>query len=297
MSPRWWRYHMLFRPLGQLPLPLAYRGAAWVGGRDARNLPLREAIGRGMCQIFPVQTADPHVLNAWVDGYFQMFARETLDVFTMPRISPASRLVWLHPEALPVLDAAQQGGRGVIIVMAHFGRLNLLLLALALAGRRLGMLTIPVDERNPDLDAVERAYLQRKVGNLHARIGGPWITLEDNLRRLYDALKGGETLVILLDAFTPSDTTREPSAFLGGQLQIPRGIQRLAQRTGAAMLYGVVHERGWRAEAELRALPGEPCEALTAAVDELALDVATTPWQWWHWNILDYIWTAGEVSS
>lgn len=292
---RWMRYHGLFRPLARLPQPLAYRGAALIGDLDYRSVILRSVIADGLRRALPEETADPAVLNAWVRGYCRMMARETLDVFTMPRVHRGDNpgLVSLRPESLEVLAAAREERRGVIIVMAHFSRLNLLLLALGLAGQRLGMLTIPVDQRNPDLDAVERAYLQRKVANLHARIRGPWVTLADNLRHLYGALERGETMVILMDAFIPGDTSRISLPFLGGQLQVAQGVERLARRTGATLIYGVVHERGWRAEAELRALPRTPEEALLAAVAELERDVGATPWQWWHWNILDYIWTPG----
>jgi len=288
---RWLRYRVLFRALGALPLPLGYRAAGWIGERGGGDPALRAMLERSLRRVFPAETADSAVLDAWLRGYCRMMARETLDVYTMPRVTRRSRLVELHPRALAVLHEARDPGRGVIIVMAHFGRLNLLLLALGLAGERLGMLTIAVDERNLDLDAVERAYLQRKVNNLHARIGGPWLTLGDNLRGLYEALQRGETMVILMDAFVPGDATREVLPFLGGRLLMARGIERLARRTGAGLVYGVVHERGWRAEAELRPLPAEPAAALCAAVGELERDVGATPWQWWHWNILDYIWT------
>jgi len=290
---RWLRYQTLFRPLGVLPLPLAYRGAGWIGRWDGRDPALRTLIGNGLRRVFPVQTREPATLDTWVDGYFRMMARETLDVYTMPRVHRDSHLVDLHPQALAVLHEARRDGRGVIIAMGHYSRLNLLLLALALAGQRLGMLTIAVDQRNPDLNAVERGHLQRKVGNLHARIQGPWITLEDNLRHLYQALGRGETMIILFDAFVPGDTAREPLPFLGGRLWLARGVERLAQRTNAALLYGVVHERGWRTQAELRALPGAPGAALDAAVAELARDVGNAPWLWWQWNILDYFWTPG----
>lgn len=293
---KWLRYHALFKPLGRLPPPLAYRGAARIGHydrnhqRDAYN-----AIAAGLCKAFPTQTADRGVLDGWLKHYFAMMARETLDVFCMAQVDRDHDpgIVRLAPGTLEALREAKRGGRGVIIAMAHYSRINMLLYGLALAGETLGMLTIAIDERNRDLDPVTRAYLHHKVGTLYRCIGGAWLTLADDLRGLYKVLSAGETMVILFDAFNPEraqSTLQAP--FLGGMLTVTRGIERLAAKTGAAIVYGVAHERGWRIEAELRPLPAEPEAALRAAVVELERDVRAAPWSWWQWNILDAIWTA-----
>ncbi len=287
------RYYGLFRPLAALPLPLAYGTAGLIGRCDAyRNAPARAAVHKGLVQAFPRRSVAE--LDDWTRRYFQMLAREQLDTFTMPARTPANseRLLGLRPGSLDVLRGARGGGRGVIIAMAHYGRINLLLLALALAGERLGMLTMVIDPRNRELDPVDRAYLYRKNRTLLGFIRGSWITLGDDLRALYRALARGETLVLLFDAHTPERRQQRWTVpFLDGELRIPAGIARLARHTGARVVYGVAHQHDWRVEAELRPLPDDPDAALRAAVAELERDVYRAPWLWWHWNILELIWT------
>lgn len=286
------RYYGLFRPLAALPLPVAYRAAGLIGRCDARyNAPARAAVRKGLAQAFPRRPAVE--LDDWTRRYFQMLAREQLDTFTMPVRTPANSadLLGLRAGSLELLRAARGGGRGVIIAMAHYGRINLLLLALALAGERLGMLTMVIDQRNRELNPVDRAYLYRKNRTLLDFIRGSWITLGDDLRALYRALARGETLVLLFDAHTPERRQRHRAVpFLDGELRVPVGIARLARHTGARVVYGVAHQHDWRVEAELRPLPEDPDAALRAAVAELERDVYHAPWLWWHWNILELIW-------
>lgn len=299
---KWLRYYGVFTPLARLPFPWAYRSAGLIGRYDRwRNANARLAIAMGLKKGFPQEAANPQTLNRWLAGYFGMMARETMDVFCMPRLNRdnVDRVARLRPESLDVLHAARRGGRGVILVMCHFSRLNMLLLSLALAGERLGMITMAVDERNPDLDPVDRVYLNTKIGTLLKFLGGRWVCLGDSMRGVYAGLRSGETMVILLDAHTPGLEERNKLRlpFLGGTLEIPRGIERLAEKTGAALVYGVARERGWGIDAELRPLPDPPDQGLRQAVAELERDVNETPWQWWQWCVLDYLWSPTKTED
>lgn len=290
---RWLRYHGLFKSLSYLPLPWAYRAADIISRVDRRiNKPAYEAIANGLKKAFPDQTSDNRVLKTWLALYFRMMARETMDVFCLRKASRARQpVVLIQDDSLKVLHKAQQEGRGVILAMAHFGRLNMVLFGLAMAGESLGMLTMVTDERNVDLDPVERRYLKYKIQGLLDFIGGPWLTLEDDLRQLYKSLTDGATMVILFDAYVPERSRNKYSLpFMEGTLEVSQGIERLARKTGAKIVYGVAKEKDWHIEVQLHDLPDEPDAALKTAVKILEDDVTETPWQWWHWNILDYIW-------
>ena len=224
-----------------------------------------------------------------------MLAWEMLDAFYMPRFNlrRGDELIQLHPQALSRLQAARSGGKGVILALCHYGRLNMLALRLALAGEEMSILTMVTDERNTDLDRLQQRYINRKVATLMRFLGGRWITLADDLRALYKELQQGSTLVILLDAYTPERTQQKIQLpFLGGHLTLSAGIQRLAERTGAQIIYGVTHERSYKLQAELRTLPAEPELAMIAAVQELERDVLAAPWLWWQWGVLDGLWAA-----
>ncbi len=292
---KWLRHYGLFRSLSHLPLPLAYRAAELIGQYDYKHQhDARTAIGNGLSTAFPRLVTDPALKNEWLQRYFNMMSRESLDVFTMERIhvGNSQQLVQLDPASLALMQAAKRDKRGTILVMAHFGRLNLVLLALAMAGFPLGMLTIAVDESNPELGVVDRKYLNQKVGTLLRHIRGRWVRLGDNMRGLYDGLCAGETIVVLMDAYHQAQGGNKLQIpFLDGILEMNQGIERLAARTGANLVYGAAKENSWQISAELRLLPDDPSVALFQAAAYLEQDILEAPWLWWHWNILDYIWS------
>jgi lauroyl/myristoyl acyltransferase len=129
---------------------------------------------------------------------------------------------------------------------------------------------------------------------LHERIGGAWIHINEGLRRLYRVVGGGETVVMLLDAYDPRFRLALDYPFLGGRLQVAAGILRIAKRTGARLVYGVVKERDWRVEVSLRPLPADPEAAMARAVVELEQDVRERPWEWWQWPLTGRLWHPRE---
>lgn len=298
---KWLRLYGLFHPLSRLPPGLAYRAANAIGRHDFRHMQdARTAIGNGLDAAFPRLAADPVLRSDWIQRYFTMMSREIMDTFVMENLHPGNsrQLVQLDPASLSLMQETKREGRGTILVMAHFGRLNLVLLALAMAGFPLGMLTIAVDERNPELGAVDRRYLSQKVGTLLKHIGGRWVSLGDSMRGLYEGLQAGETIIILMDAHHQDQGGNKLQIpFLDGILEINQGIERIASKTGANLIYGAALENGWRVEAKLRPLPEAPGAALRQAVSYLEQDIQRTPWAWWHWNILDYIWTPRKTET
>ncbi|MEY6431613.1 hypothetical protein ABC977_04235, partial [Thioalkalicoccus limnaeus] len=228
-------------------------------------------------------------------AWLAMMAREALDVFRLPRLTGGRIADLVRIEDPSPLFDARADGRGVILTMAHYGRLIMLLAALGAAGLRLNMLTIPIDARNPDLAPAMRRYLGTKVARLRAFIGGDWVAVGDSLKRVYEGLRRGEIWIILMDAHLAHPVTRERYPFLGGELRLATGIPRLAARTGARIVYGAVHEDGYRLRGRLCALDADPSRAMTEAVAELERDVVAQPEQWWQWAIFDYLWTPEAV--
>lgn len=284
------RYQILFPALARLPLPLAYGLAAGIGIWDlCRDGAARRAVMRGLRLLFPQLT--PWARIGIALRHFIMKAWECLDAFVMAR-GRAGNLV--RVAGVEILSRAQAQGKGVILVMAHFGRLNLHGLGLALAGKELGMLTQAVDGH--DLDGIERAYLKRKAATLHAYLHGRWITLGGRLRELYRELEQGEIITILLDAYAPRwEKHAVHLPFLGGFLALPSGILRLARRTGARLVYGWTVPEGFRVCGLLTALPEELEAAFQEAVRHLEENVRRRPWMWWQWPIVGTVWRRADA--
>lgn len=292
MNGLWWRHNLLFRPTSHLPAAAAYRVASLIGRRDARRQAATHgAIVNAFRMVENALPATACQQQRWANASFGMMARESMDVFRLGQLTAHTAGNVMSLEGLETLDAARTDGRGVIVVMAHFGRLIMPLAGIGLSGRRLGMLTMSVDEDNQAISALERRYLNRKIATLLGHMGGEWISLNDDLRKLHRALAQGASMVMLLDAWMPHFGRHVQLPFLGGRLSVPSGIARIARRTGARLVYCSAHEQGWRILGRLRPLPDTPDDALAQAVHYLESDIRDTPEQWWQWPILERMWS------
>lgn len=292
---KWLRYYALYAPLAYFPRSLAYRLVDYLGDADCRRqATVASAIA---CNL---RLAAAHLTDTDLETfiaiqqreYFRMMSRELLDIFCLLRLGPGHLGLGrpLELVGLEHLQEAEAGGRGVIIVMSHYGRPVMLSTALGLAGFTIGFLSQAVDERNTVLTSVDRRYLRFKCDRTVAQAGGRWITTMDDLRVLYKALREGETIIIMQDVCEPDLARRITVPFLGGILGIPPGILRLATNTGARLVYGSAHDQHSGVRAEIRPLPICPQAAVMAAVGELEKDVRNAPWQWWQWAAFDSLW-------
>ncbi|TRZ67179.1 MAG: hypothetical protein D4S02_05615 [Rhodocyclaceae bacterium] len=289
---KWLRYFVLFPLASLLPLPLAYRLAGWLYRHDpVLRRPTREAVATALGKISPEvlpEVANSEQMPALLDHYQTNLGHELLDVYYLPRLTSRNIDRWVDIDGLDLLAAPRPDGRGRILAMAHYGRPSLLFAALGAKGVKLHILTQVIDTRNPYLDRADRWFLRFKVwGNRQAN-PGEWLTIADNPRQLYQLLKDGDTVVILFDVPpNPGDAT-QAAPFLGRTLKIPQGLQRLAERTGAALCYGAVHDSGWRARVTIEPLPEESVDAaVKGAISLLERDVRQNPAHWWQWICID----------
>jgi KDO2-lipid IV(A) lauroyltransferase len=185
---------------------------------------------------------------------------------------------------------ADKSPSGKIIIMAHQGRPIMLSSALGLSGLKVGMLSQVIDERNPHLDATTRRFLNLKMDRTVRIAGGRWVTTADHLRVLYDAVKQGETIIIMMDLVEPDPGRQVPLPFHGGHLKLPPGIIRIAQRAGAKLYFGRALDQGSKTECSVVPLPADPLQAMLKAAQLLETDTQKAPWQWWQWNDLHLLW-------
>lgn len=284
------RLRFIYPLLARLPLGLAYACADALGRRDARNDDdLRVALGNGLDRALPGLTADARA--GLIGEQASMLAREVMDAWLLPRLDAQTLAEMVTIDDLDELADARAEGKGVLLIMAHYSRLILLLAALGARGFEMGMLTMRIDEANPELLPSERRYLSRKVAALRALLRGGWVSLGDPMRPLYEGLRRGEVWIVLLDAYHPDFGRQADYPFLDGLLTLPSGIERIMAKTGARAVFASALELGPRQlQGRLVRLPDDPARVIAAAVAELERDVRAAPAQWWQWNILDYLW-------
>ena len=289
---KWLRHFAIFPLVSLLPLPLAYRLAGWLYRHDpALRRPTRRTVAAALAKISPevlpvVATAEG--IGRVVDDYQTHLGYELLDVYFLPRLTARNIDRWVDIEGLELLSTPRSDGRGRILAMAHYGRPSMLVSALGLKGVKLHVLTQVIDRRNPYLDRADRWFLGFKVWGNRLSTLGDWLTVADNPRQLYQRLKAGETVLLLFDVPPNTGDAVDTAAFLGRTLHIPQGLRRLAERTGAAICYGAVHDIGWRARVVIEALPEESAEAaVRGAICLLERDIRRSPALWWQWISFD----------
>jgi len=287
---QWLRYNAIFPLFSRLPAELGYKGAGWVSRRDfEQNQTLRDAYIHGLSAAFPEYDHGQLVDSA--QKYFAMMTREMLDVYRIPRLSKHNVSQHVDLEGLELLQEAQKQGRGVIVVMGHYGRPIMLSTVLGLVGEKLSILTQGLDEENQNLHPAEKAYLEFKIKRTIDVSNGNCFMRGDGMRPLYRALNAGEAVAILCDIYEPNSRRQMLAPFRGGNLSIASGIPRAAASTGARLIYGSVRDEGARVKVTLRELTDDPEIGFFDAVKELEKDIEAAPWQWWKWPGYPHMWS------
>jgi len=158
-------------------------------------------------------------------------AVETLRLWTRPRERNLALLTERHGEAL--YDAALASGKGVIVAAPHYGNWELLNQWLASRG------PIAIVYKAPD-EAVGDEFLQLVRGGSNVqqvRAEGPAV------RQLFKVLKDGGATGILPDQ-QPKAGDGVFAPFFGVEALTMTLVNRLAERTGATVLYGWCERTG-----------------------------------------------------
>ena len=160
-----------------------------------------------------------------IDGFFY----QRLDEALIQRMVPT-----LHGRAY--LDAALSSGKGVILLLSHFGSFGMLIAGLVLRGYTLHQIFILSP---PPLYRtwrwVERAIMKAKLSCwAHARLGCIFWRPGMYLRPLYRRLLAGDILVIYGDGARGHGFTTVP--FMGCPLSLSTGPFRIAAKTHVALI-------------------------------------------------------------
>ena len=283
-----WRMRYGYGALALLPGCLPWRLAPLLGRDGKRGNAATEAfLVARFQQVFP-QASDVQ-RHAWARAHLDMLSLEMMDGMALHRLgSPNGPTIelsgWEHAQVL--LDR----GKGFIMVLNHFDRLQTSAVACARRGLVMNALTMPVLD-NPDLSPTLRKFLTRKISNLTSIIRGDYRSTSQSLRAVHESLAAGNIWIILADVWQPDFGRLRKHRFLGGTIQIPTGIERLAKATGVPMLHAATYtESSDRLRVVVRALPEEPVEAINEVIRQLETDVRERPWAWWQWGVWEQMW-------
>lgn len=292
-----WSLDLLFPSIARVPTTLPWRLARRIGRESPSE---REHLLRWLESLFA--RVFPHATDAeyaqWAKAHLAMLAQEMVDAMAFHRLGrwggPAIDL-----QGAEYAKSLTRQGKGFILVLNHFDRILTAPVALARVGVATNVLTMPVLD-NAELQSAQRRFLLRKIRGYTQVTGGRWHTTSDGLRPVHESLRAGQGWVILADAWRPEFGRLRGHPFLGGALNLPTGIERLAQSTGVPLLHAVTYSRSpAHLEVVVERLPDNPGKAIDTVVQRLEQDVIARPWAWWHWGLWDQMWqpTSGAEGS
>lgn len=290
-----WRLRYAFPALSKLPTTIPWHLASVIGREPAGARRLTEEfLVTRFGQVFPEASVQQR--SQWARAHLAMLAQEIMDAAALHRLGrPSGPSVdvtgWEH------VDALIRKKQGFILVLNHFDRLLTSAVALALKGLSLNTLTMPIFE-NPGLSVVQRDFLIKKVQSFSRIARGQWRTSNEGMRPVYASLRAGQAWGILADVWDPEFTRLRSHPFLGGQLHLPTGIERLAESAKVPLLHAVTYsERPDHLRVVVETLPENPRQAIDAVIQRLDQDVRARPWAWWHWGLWDQMWTPSSSEA
>jgi Kdo2-lipid IVA lauroyltransferase/acyltransferase len=244
-----------------------------VGKRD------RAVALRNLARIFPTMTDAER--EAMARRVFINFAKTAMEFLRMPAMRPGEIAQRIRLEGLEHLDAALAGGKGVLLLTAHFGNWEFGGLALMQRGYQIDAVS-----RDPELaataDLMRRTREGRAVQHLYPK---------QHTLAVMRALKQNRIVIILADQHDWRGTLIN---FMGQLARGSVGPATFARVTGAA----IVPVRASRGADDTILIHFEPALALQPTADKAAdierwtqrvhasleafVRAAPDQWQWFH---------------
>jgi lauroyl/myristoyl acyltransferase len=166
----------------------------------------------------------PAVMADKVRTVFQMQAYNYFDLFRLPAMSRDEIEARTIVHNWEYLQQALDEGKGVIVVSAHFGNVDVLLQIIGLRGIKS---TLLVERLQP-----ERLF--EYVARIRGRFTGTLVPIGGSLKPVFQALRRGEVVPLVLDRdVTGSGVAVE---FFGDTGMLPDGYAKLSRHTGAPIV-------------------------------------------------------------
>lgn len=230
---RWLYWHPLRRFVMRLPA-----GAVYALGRLAGSALAAAAAGRRRryAEVLPLvlRGGDPGRGKRIVRGAFVMLCQSELEMLRYPVLNPAVIEATVACRGLEHLDASLAGGKGAMLVFAHFGANQMIMPAIGYRGYTMCQMSAPpaawlevLPER--EFSAIEREGFEirwRHEQSLPVR----HINVFGSLKEAFSCLKRNEILGVAVDGGGGKARVEVP--FLGRRALFSTGAMEIALRTG-----------------------------------------------------------------
>lgn len=217
-----WLYRLAIPLVGRFPGP-SYRVAAWIGRATWHLRPRVRA--RVVRNLLPACNGDVHEARRASVEVFQNVARYYVDMATIPYRDLATfegeHIRVDHPERLEALFAPGP----VLIVSAHIGNPELMLVAIHQRGRPFAAL----------VEALPSRAFSRVLMHLRQATGGTFYeSTRSGIRGCLEELQAGGLVALMGDRDIQG--TGVCVTLFGRPVRLPRGPWEMARRTGATVV-------------------------------------------------------------
>lgn len=226
----YWAWRLGTMLVSWIPRRLSYAIAGWIGWIGYYLMPLRRQIAReNFSHVLGKPANDPAVARV-AHASFQNYTRLLRDTMLYALLSYPEIEARVTIHNAKHLEDALARGKGVILVSAHFGNMDL---AGAVLGTRYAPVTLVSESLRPPqlMEWLVRARAKHNV-ILYPYDRAP--------RKMVEAIKRNEMTALLLDFGVTHhfDLTTVPVKFFGTETDFPAGPAQLALLTDAAIIVG-----------------------------------------------------------
>ena len=232
--------------------------------------------------------------RAIIDKHFAMRAIENLDPYFLPD-DPAELDAgrFMDFRNMEVFEQAHRQGRGVVLLIGHYGRVTMPFVGLGALGYTVGGITIEI-QNNPFIGDLERRHIQNKSNLIEKHAKGVFARVGNvaQIKSVYNLLKEGGTAYLAIDVF---DGARGPKvSFLGGTITFPASILRLSCQNRSPVVGCFAHQENNRLVVEFDPAP-EPAgphdyDTMIEYARILERRVLSRPQEYWLWPALQHLW-------
>jgi len=205
------------RELGRSLGVLGYHAARF--RREVARENIRRALGGSI---------EPEEIDGIVYRVFENIGRTAVEVFRFPLWSPDELVRRVKWDDITMFDRALAGGKGAILLSAHFGNWELFGAWIAALGYPIDVVVKP--QRNTSADEF--------YNNLRRSAGVGIISTQKASRQILVSLKKNRLVAILADQYAGHDGI--PVEFFGRKTATHRGPAAIALKLGCPIYHGVL---------------------------------------------------------
>ncbi len=252
-----------------LPIGIGRRLSPIAGRASARwRRDLYAIVVENQARVLGCSTSDDRAKRSATEAFVR-YARYWAETFRLPALPPAELMRRTEARGLERLDDALRGGRGCILVGAHFGSYDLGAAYLAARGHEV---VAVVEDLRP-------RRLQRLFSRHRARLGVRSLPRRrgTGLRAEIGRVLAANGIVGLLADRSLSGAGIEVEMF-GAKRLVPDGPASLALATGAEIVvaHALSHGHGWRAEVTTRLRPSPESDDVRSLTQSVATALERT---------------------